>query len=128
MRRICIVIVAVACSACANDGDRCGDFEISSLDAGRGVAVTQKDTATVHIDRYPMGPNGPNVGTAVLVFRPDRRTHTLEALDPDGDGHWDAIRYLARKDGALLWIEDNDADGVIDSITPAEPPENIRLR
>jgi hypothetical protein len=127
MRDICAAIVAIGCCACSNAHDDCGDFEISSLDAGRGVAVTQKDAATIHIDRYPMGPEGPNVGTAVLVFRPHHRPHTLEALDPDGDGHWDSIRYLARKDGALMWIEDNDADGVIDSTTPADEPEDFVL-
>jgi hypothetical protein len=84
--------------------------------------MTPNGAASVHIDRYPSAPGGPIIGTAIHVYDRAIEPHTLEALDPDGDGHWDAVRYTAKRDGTLVWVEDNDGDGVIDSTTPLPDP------
>jgi hypothetical protein len=126
MRTIVTFAAAIACSSCGDCRDRstpAEGFEISHIEAGRGLAVTTPNgTASVHIDRYPTAPGGPLVGTAVLVYDRAIEPQTLEALDPDGDGHWDSVRYMAKRDGALVWVEDNNGDGVVDSTTPVPDP------
>jgi hypothetical protein len=128
MRTIAIVAVAIACSSCGDCRDKstlAEGFEISRIEDGRGLAVTTPHgAAVVHIDRYPSAPGGPIIGTAVLVFDRAIQPQTLEALDPDGDGHWDSVRYMAKKDGVLVWVEDNNADGVVDSTTPVPNPSD----
>ena len=86
--------------------------------------MTPHGAAAVHIDRYPSAPGGPIIGTAVLVFAHAIEPQTLEALDPDGDGHWNSVRYMAKKDGVLVWVEDNNADGVVDSTSPVPDPSD----
>ena len=128
MRTIASVAVAIACSSCGDCPDRstpAEGFEISRIETGRGLVVTTPNSAaSVHIDRYPSAPGGPIVGMAVLVYDRATKPQTLEALDPDGDGHWDSVRYMAKKNGVLVWVEDNNADGVVDSTAPVPDPSD----
>ncbi|MGH8197949.1 MAG: hypothetical protein ACRETI_07240 [Steroidobacteraceae bacterium] len=131
MRNILAAIVVLACSSCDDRPDTAtpfAGFKISLIEAYRSIAVTPIDAGTVYINRYATGPGGPPIGAAVLVLHPGIESHTPEALDVDGDGCWDAVRYMAKKDNALVWVEDNDGDGVVDSTTPiTDPPESISL-
>ena len=126
MRSIVAAAIAIACSSCGDCGDRSAsteEFEVAGIEAGRGLAVTTPNgAASIHIERYASQPGGPIVGTAVLVFDRAIEPQTLEALDPDGDGHWDTVRYVGKRDGKLYWVEDNDGDGVIDSTSPMRDP------
>ena len=126
MRNIVAATIAIACSSCGDCGYRSTSaegFAVANLEAGRGLAVTTPNgAASIHIDRYPSEPGGPIVGTAVTVYDRDREPHTLEALDPDGDGHWDSVRYMAKRNGVLVWVEDNNGDCVVDSTSPVPDP------
>jgi len=131
MRTLVIVALAFALSACGNCVDQSmpsEGFAASRIEDGRGLAVTMPNgQGSVHIDRYPTAPGGPLVGTAVTTSGPAATPQTLEALDPDGDGHWDSVRYMVNRNGELHWVEDNDADGIIDSVTSAKEPDEIIL-
>ena len=128
MRTIFTVAIAIASSSCSDCGDRstpAEGFGVARIEAGRGLVVTTPNgAASVHIDRYTSEPGGPIVGTAVVVYDRAIEPQTLEALDPDGDGQWDAVRYMVKRDGKPYWVEDNDADGIIDSTSPIRDPSD----
>ena len=133
MRSIVAAAIAIACSSCGDCGYKSNPaegFAVAHLEGGRGLAViTPNGAASIHIDRYPSEPGGPIVGTAVHIYDRAIEPQTLEALDPNGDGRWDAVRYMVERDGELYSIEDNNGDGVIDSTSPIrDPSEPIILQ
>jgi hypothetical protein len=111
--RLTLLPLAVLLGGCAH---HYGDFTVEYLPDGEHVVVSSKETGRVFVTRYAAGPGEPGKGLAIMVLDPGTGAPILEALDINGDGQWDTVRYVAHSNGKALRVEDNNASGAVRSV------------